>query len=134
MRHLLFIVFIAAPTVVLAQSLSLNLPSAPDTNGRDSIRGPDIDCSASIDSATKFELGVIFSNSDYDKADDFDRFIDETNDSAGLYARIVMPLGGKPKSRLDCNRLYELELERRQLEIRSLKMQVRQLENLDFAE
>lgn len=38
----------------------------------------------------------------------------------GVYARIVVPLGNEP-DRLDCTRLYNLEIERLQIEIENLK-------------
>ena len=44
-----------------------------------------------------------------------------TPQSAIGYARIVIPLGAQPK-RLDCARLYELEIEKLKAEIQMLKV------------
>ena len=43
-----------------------------------------------------------------------------------MYARIVIPLD-KPKERINCNTLYQLELQQRRLEIQKLQ---KELENL----
>ena len=51
----------------------------------------------------------------------------------GVYAKITVPLGA-PKKRLDCNKLYQLELRARELEIRKLEAEVYNLRNLKFAE
>jgi hypothetical protein len=51
----------------------------------------------------------------------------------GVYAKITIPLGA-PKTRLDCNKLYQLELKARELEIRKLEQEVYNLRNLKFAE
>ena len=45
----------------------------------------------------------------------------ETGQSAIGYARIIVPLGPSPK-RLDCARLYDLEIERLKAEIEMLKV------------
>lgn len=43
--------------------------------------------------------------------------------SAIGYARVIIPLGRAPQ-RLDCNRLYEMEIERLRAEIQLLKIGV----------
>ena len=50
----------------------------------------------------------------------------------GVYAKITIP-SGKPKKRLDCSKLYALELRARELEIRKLEAEVANLRNLQFA-
>jgi hypothetical protein len=42
------------------------------------------------------------------------------NQGMGVYARVVVPFG-KPADRLDCTRLYSLEIERLQMELTRLK-------------
>jgi hypothetical protein len=56
----------------------------------------------------------------------------------GLFARIVIPLNA-PKSRIDCNQLYLLELQQRRLEIQQLQseleaMKALQEEQMSFEE
>ena len=41
----------------------------------------------------------------------------------GVYARIVIPLDG-PEERINCNTLYKLELEKKQLEVLKLRREV----------
>ena len=52
----------------------------------------------------------------------------------GVYARITIPLGKVARSRIDCNRLYELELQKKQLEVYKLQQEVNQLKQLQFEE
>ena len=52
----------------------------------------------------------------------------------GVYARITVPLGKRAKSRIDCNRLYELELRKKQLEVIKLEKEIKQLRELQFEE
>jgi hypothetical protein len=49
----------------------------------------------------------------------------------GVYARITIPIGA-PKERLNCNILYQLELEKKRLEVIKLKQEVERLRNLQF--
>ena len=50
----------------------------------------------------------------------------------GVFARITIPLGKRTKSRIDCNRLYELELRKKQLEVSKLEKELEQLKALTF--
>lgn len=50
----------------------------------------------------------------------------------GVFARITIPLGKRTKSRIDCNRLYELELRKKQLEVMKLEKELQQLKELTF--
>ena len=52
----------------------------------------------------------------------------------GVFARITIPLGKRAKSRIDCNRLYELELRKKQLEVQKLEKELQQLRELQFEE
>ena len=46
-----------------------------------------------------------------------------------MYARIIIPLDG-PKERINCNTLYQLELQRRRLEVQKLKQEIEYLRQL----
>lgn len=89
----------------------LDLPSVPIPNGQDEVRGADgTTCKTTVASnGAYFDTGVIGSNSH-----------GEFN-AGGIYGRIVVPLGDRP-SRIDCRRLYELEIERLRLELQLVKM------------
>jgi hypothetical protein len=102
--------------------------------GSDSIRSGDLDCKNSIGGATNFELGVtsIIDNAvgPFDSEDP----LNPTTKDIGLYARIVIPLDA-PKERINCNTLYQLELERRRIEVQKLRQELdnlRRLQNRPF--
>ena len=50
----------------------------------------------------------------------------------GVYARIVIPLD-KPRSRINCDDLYQIELAQRRLEIQKLRNELEALKNLQNA-
>ena len=47
----------------------------------------------------------------------------------GIYARIIIPLDA-PKERINCNTLYQLELQRRRLEADHMDKHIRQMQPL----
>jgi hypothetical protein len=51
----------------------------------------------------------------------------------GVYGRITIPLGA-PKERLNCNVLYQLELEKKRLEVMRLQAEIDNLRALKFEE
>ena len=120
-----------ATTSVLADSSSLNLalPNMGSTYGSDSIRSGDLDCKNSIGGATNFELGVtgIIDNavSPFDSEDP----MNPTTKDVGVYARIIIPLDA-PKERINCNTLYQLELQRRRIEVQKLQQELDNLRRL----
>jgi hypothetical protein len=117
--------------VVMADSSSLNLqlPNAGSSYGTDKIRAGDFECSAAIGGATNFEIGAtgIVNNavSPFSSEDPSN----PTSKDIGLYARIVIPLDA-PRERVNCNTLYQLELERRRLEVMKLQQELENLKRL----
>jgi len=112
-----------------SSSLNLQLPNAGSSYGTDRIRAGDMECSAAIGGATNFEIGATgivnnavspFSNEDPNNP---------TSKDIGLYARIVIPLDA-PRERVNCNTLYQLELERRRLEVMKLQQELENLKKL----
>ncbi|WP_027037704.1 hypothetical protein [Mesorhizobium ciceri] len=87
-----------------------NLPGVTLPQGQDEVRAADgTTCRSAVSGSGAYvDLGVIRGNSQSD------------NDVA-TYGRVVIPIGRTPK-RVDCSRLYELEVERLQLELKLLKM------------
>ena len=128
------LVFLMIGTAVNAESSSLNLalPSTPGNYQSDKFRAGEIDCSNAIASATHLEFGVtgIIANGDYTATNEYING-PKTGD-VGVYARITIPLGKIARSRIDCNRLYELELQKKQLEVYKLQQEVNQLKQLQF--
>lgn len=89
-----------------------NLPGVSLPQGQDEVHAADgTTCRSAIGgSGTYLDVGAIK-----------DSLGKRGSDDVATYARVVVPLGIQPK-RLDCARLYELEVERLQLELRLLKM------------
>jgi hypothetical protein len=117
-----------------SSSLNLSLPGAPGSYQSDKFRAGELDCSNAIGSATNLELGVtgIIKNGEYDDMNNY--FNDQRAGDIGVYARLTIPLGKRVKSRVDCNRLYELELRAKQLEVQRLEAELKQLRELQFEE
>lgn len=49
----------------------------------------------------------------------------------GVYAKITIPIGA-PKERLNCNVLYQLELQKKRLEVQKLQAEINNLKKLKF--
>jgi hypothetical protein len=81
------------------------------------------------------EFGVVgFIDNGYDSPYRVDQTMSQvrTND-VGVYARINIPIGA-PKERLNCNTLYQLELEKKRMEVFRLKQEIANLRNLQFTD
>lgn len=114
-----------------ASSLNLAMPQGSQSYQSDSFRAGDLDCKNAIGSATNVEFGVTGIISQEEDPYSTDTFgINELKD-VGVYGRIVIPLGA-PKERINCNTLYQLELEKKRLEVQRLKEELRQLRELQF--
>jgi len=87
-----------------------NLPGVTLPQGQDEVHASDgTTCRSAVSGSGAYvDLGVIRGN-------------EQSNNSVATYGRVVIPIGRTPK-RLDCSRLYELEVERLQMELRLLKM------------
>jgi hypothetical protein len=88
------------------------LPGVTLPQGQDEVRAADgTTCRSAVSgSGAYLDVGVIRGNNN-----SFD-----TSDLA-TYGRVVVPIGRR-QSRLNCTRLYELEVERLQMELKLLKM------------
>jgi hypothetical protein len=119
-----------------SSSLNLNLPSSPQSYASDRIRAGQIDCQNAIGSATNVEFGVVgFIDNQYQNPYDnpYDATMPTTRTSdIGVYAKITIPIGA-PKERINCNTLYQLELEKKRLEVMKLKQEITNLRSLQFA-
>jgi len=127
------IMLLITATVAFGQSSSLNLslPTAPGSYQSDRFKAGDLDCSNAIGSATNLEFGVTgIIGRGY--TDPLSGYVDSRVGDVGVFARIIIPLGQKPKSRIDCNELYLLELRKKQLEVMRLEQEIQQLRALQF--
>jgi hypothetical protein len=143
MRKLKWLVmFLFASGIAIGQTSSLNLaiPSSQQNFQSDRIRAGDLECSHAIGSATNIEFGVVGIINDSDPFNNFNNtmivnpnmnYSNELIKDVGVYARITIPIGA-PKERLNCNILYQLELEKKRLEVVRLKQEIERLRNLKF--
>ena len=90
-----------------------SLPGVSLPQGQDEVHASDgTTCRSAVSgSGAYLDLGVIRGNNSSNEA----------NSDIATYGRVVIPIGRTPK-RVDCSRLYELEVERLQLELKLLKM------------
>ena len=131
MRKLLIaLIGIAASTAAYADGSSLNLalPSTPGTYGQDSIRAGELDCKNAIGGATQLEFGVTGIIDNYGSP--FGNNSGNSTRDIGIFARIVIPLD-KPKERINCNSLYELELRKKRIEVLKLQEELEALRKLN---
>ncbi len=140
MKFLIIIILLLVSSAVWSDSssLNLNLPSTPQSYASDRIRSGTLDCQNAIGSSTNVEFGVVgFIDNGYDSPfastqRDMNYPQVRTND-VGVYARINIPIGA-PKERINCNTLYQLELEKKRMEVAKLKQEIANLRTLQFAE
>lgn len=120
---------IATNVVADNSSLNMQLPSMGQSYGSDRVRAGDMECQASISGSTNLELGVSgIVNNAVSPFESEDPMNPQTKD-LGLYARIIIPLDA-PKRRLDCTSLYNLELQRKRLELEKLQQELNNLRRL----
>lgn len=123
-----------------SSSLNLAIPQSGGSYQSDRVRTGQTECQMAIGSGTRVEFGVVgilnqndpFSSNyindpEYAARLNNDDFVRDV----GVYGRITIPIGG-PKKRLDCTRLYEIELEKQRLELFKLKQEINQLKQLQF--
>jgi len=130
-RYALLLLVLVGTAMADSSSMSLSLPSSGMSYGTDSIKAGDLDCKNSIGGSTNFELGLtgvinnvtgIFSTEDLNNPQSKD---------VGVYARLVIPLDA-PTERINCNTLYQLELQHRRLEIEKLRTEIEMLKQMQF--
>ncbi len=119
----IFLLFLSTLSNAQNGSMTLSMPSAPGSFQSDRFRAGDLDCSMAIGSATNVEFGVlgVINNNQQITTNPVSQ-----NRDVGVYGRIIIPIGA-PKGRVDCNRLYEMELRKRQMEIEKLEFELRNM-------
>jgi len=128
-RIVFLLSFISTVAFGASSGINLQLPSSPSTYGQDSFRAGDLDCKNAIGGSTNLEFGM---TGIVDNATNIWESEDPNNPTTkdiGLYARIIIPLDG-PKERINCNTLYELELQKKRLEVFKLKQEIENLKKL----
>ena len=123
-------IFWAGIALAETSSLNLQLPGANTSYGQDSIRAGDLDCKNSIGGSTNLEFGVTGIIDNYQSPFGGGNSLGDTSRDIGVYARIIIPLD-KPKERINCNSLYELELRKKRLEVLRLQEELEALRRLN---
>ena len=130
-KYALLLLVLVGTAMADSTSMSLSLPSSGMSYGTDSIKAGELDCKNSIGGSTNFELGLtgvinnvtgIFSTANIKEPQSKD---------IGVYARLVIPLDA-PTERINCNTLYQLELQHRRLEIEKLRQEIEMLKSMQF--
>ena len=130
------LLLLCTQAVAESSSMSFSIPSISSVSGNDSIRAGDLDCKNAIGGSTNFEIGMtgVINNAVMPIIGKKDLDNPQLKD-IGLYARLIIPLDA-PKERINCNTLYQLELQRRRLEVERLKQEIEYLkliqQNGDF--
>ncbi|NRF12899.1 hypothetical protein [Vibrio coralliilyticus] len=122
------IVSIFAITASKLVSASFYIPSAVVPNGYDRISTSDgTTCEASIAPDMYLQTGL-YTTGTRDEYEDrtsslYQGSANRTgSDSSGIYVQLVIPIGKKTE-RLNCNRLYDLEIEKLKAELNKLKIE-----------
>jgi len=127
----LFIVCnLTAPAFGDSSGINLAIPNTGGSYGQDSIRAGDLDCKNAIGGATNLEFGVTGIIDNYNSPFGGSGNGFDTSKDVGVYARITIPLD-KPKQRINCNSLYELELRKKRLEVLKLQQELEMLRKLN---
>jgi hypothetical protein len=129
-KRWLILLLLSSQVIADSNSMSFSLPSMSSVSGSDSIRAGDLDCKNSIGGSTNFEIGMtgVINNALVPIIGKEDPNNPQSKD-IGLYARLVIPLDG-PSERINCNTLYQLELQRRRLEVERLKQEIEYLKRI----
>ena len=130
MKRWLILLLLSSQVIADSNSMSFSLPSMSSVSGSDSIRAGDLVCNNSIGGSTNFEIGMtgVINNALVPIIGKEDPNNPQSKD-IGLYARLVIPLDG-PSERINCNTLYQLELQRRRLEVERLKQEIEYLKRI----
>ena len=103
-----------------SSGIAIQLPNTINGGARDRIVTPErFECENSLSGKAQLEYGVAASSGTTNNT----FATSQTNGNAvTVYGKIVIPIGA-PKSRIDCDRLFQLEMRRRELEIKLLEQQ-----------
>lgn len=118
----LLAVSLSAPSAPAAANDGIFLPQSPiGPGGEDSIETAEgTRCRQSINNNGAYaDVGVVGNKSRQDRRTSV--VLGDDSDYALAYMRVTIPLGAKPK-RIDCTRLYDMEISRLKREIELLKM------------
>ena len=128
MRLALALCVVASSAVAESNNLALTLPNPPMNYQSDRFRAGNLDCSNAVGGGVNLEFGVTGVVNNVGGTFSTSGHLAQGKD-VGVYARVVIPLD-KPKSRINCDDLYQVELAQRRLEIQQLRNELEALKNL----
>ena len=128
MRLALALCVVASSAVAESNNLALTLPNPPMNYQSDRFRAGNLNCSNAVGGGVNLEFGVTGVVNNVGGTFSSSGNLAQGKD-VGLYARVVIPLD-KPKSRINCDDLYQVELAQRRLEIQQLRNELEALKNL----
>ena len=128
------LLFFCTQAIAESSSMSFSIPSISTVSGNDSIRAGDLDCKNAIGGSTNFEIGMtgVINNAVMPIIGKKDPNNPQLKD-IGVYARLIIPLDA-PKERINCNTLYQLELQRRRLEVEKLRAEIELLKSMQIGD
>lgn len=121
MKLAILLSIIGSAAIAESSSLALTLPNPPMNYQSDRFRSGNLDCSNAVGGGINLEYGVTGVLSGLNT-------INQGKD-LGVYARIVIPLD-RPRSRINCDDLYRVELTQRKLEIQMLQEELKAMRDL----
>ena len=131
--YIIMILF-SANAYAESSSLNLQLPNSQQNFANDKFRAGDLDCSNAIGGATNFEFGVTgIIDNHVGILGEKDPNVNGSTKDIGVYARVIIPLD-KPRERINCNTLYQLELKKKRLEVMKLEQELARLKALQDEE
>jgi len=128
MRLALALCVVASSALAESNNLALTLPNPPMNYQSDRFRAGNLDCSNAVGGGVNLEFGVTGVVNNVGGTFSASSLGNQSKD-VGVYARVVIPLD-KPKSRINCDDLYQVELAQRRLEIQQLRNELEALKNL----
>jgi|TARA_R110000744_G_scaffold312201_1_gene419563 hypothetical protein len=127
MRLALALTLLASSAIAESSSLALTLPNPPMNYQSDTFSSGNLRCSNAVGGATSLEFGVMGNINNVGRS--FSTTNAGQSKDIGVYTRIVIPLD-KPRSRINCDDLYKVELTQRKLEIQMLRNELEALKDL----
>ena len=127
MKLALALILVTGTAYADSSSLALTLPNPPMNYQSDTFSSGNLRCSNAVGGATSLEFGVMGNINNVGGS--FGINSQGQSKDIGVYTRIVIPLD-KPRSRINCDDLYKVELTQRKLEIQQLRNEVEALKDL----
>ena len=118
----------ALVSLLFASSVSatgMSIPSANVPSGYDRVTTTDgFTCESTIASDTYVQTGLIGTQQDSDYSPKAGKYSSNLSqrDEIGAYVQLVIPIGAK-RERINCNRLYNLEISRLQAQIKQMELE-----------